>query len=502
MVALNSLKIQAYGFCLIDNCNGWYSPNLATSDLMNPFHTPSPCSVPNNYFGYQLPKIGLGYAAIITWNNPSISGFPEYKEYLSTKLIKRLIINRQYYFSCWVSLADTYIIACNNFGAYFSTDSIFGLYPQNLNYTSQLSNDIVNNQLTDKNNWTQFKGCITSNGDEEFLTLGNFLQSNVSDTIQVIGGNHNYASHYYIDDVSLYEVRGLNNNEDTAICSNAGFSKTLKVDTAYHNVHWNTGDTAHEIIVTTAGKYWVTSISPCCGTVTDTITINLRNPNAYKFNLGNDVLYCNSISKQLSIINPNLHNIVWNTNDTIPSINITQPGKYWATAQSECGLQTDTIIITKATIPNNIILQTDTTIYVGDTIIITAIDGLEQYEWSTGEFSQSIKYNSVITSPASGEVISLLAYTQDGCIATDSITIKTIAKPVVELPVIYPTIIHKSKEKLVFKNIPDGATVSIYNSLGQGLPNPSQGGALAEGVYYYVVSYEGVEVVRKLVVLE
>jgi hypothetical protein len=106
----------------------------------------------------------------------------------------------------------------------------------------------------------------------------------------------------------------------------------------------------------------------------------------------------------------------------------------------------------------------------------------------------------------------LTAYTQDGCTATDSITIKTIAKPVVELPVIYPTIIRKSKEKLVFKNLPDGASITIFNNLGQIVrsgPLPlGEGWGGACGVYYYVVSFTplggqgGFEVVRKLVVLE
>jgi hypothetical protein len=304
----------------------------------------------------------------------------------------------------------------------------------------------------------------------------------------------------------VVELRANAFADDTIICSNTGFTKKLRVYDGMYNILWSTGDTTQSITVNQSGKYWVTATNEC-GSVTDTITINLRNPNAYKFNLGNDVLYCSSINKQLSIINPNLNRIIWSTNDTIPSINITQPGKYWASALSECGLQTDTIIITKSSIPNNIILQKDTTIYLGDTIIITAIDGLEQYEWSTGEFTKSI---SVSAPPLRGGWVGLTAYTQDGCTATDSISIKTIAKPVVELPLVIPNpqIIGKGGAFKIL-NLPPNNSVNLYDAMGQivfeqnNYTNNFNLDVIAEGIYFYkIVLPNGIIINGKLLILE
>ena len=508
-----------FGFCLIDNCVGWYSPNQATSDYLNSYCQQCfICDVPLNFAGHQNPKSMNAYAGIITWSNSPIISLPEYKEYLSTKLIRKLVQDRKYFFSCYVSLGDTFTIACNNFGVYLSKDSVFGNYPENLNFSPQISNNINSNPLTDKQNWMEFKGCFSATGGEQFLTLGNFVPSNLSDTTNVASGILNSGSYYYIDDVSLYEVRGLNNTEDTTICSATGFTKTLRVDTAYHNVLWSTGDTLHQISVNTGGKYWVTSISPYCGVVTDTINIKLINPNNLNFSLGNDTLVCGAFTKTLKT-NIVANKYLWNTTDTSNQISTNQTGTYWLTCQTECGVFSDTIIITAATIPNNIIIQNDTTIYVGDTIVLNALSGLQQYEWGTttgfitNSQLQGASYTNVIAAQAA---ISLSAFTNDGCIIEDTLIVITKAKPTEQLPIVYPTILFANKEKLVFKNLPQGASISIYNSMGQivfeknnyynefpSLPLlGGTGGGLSDGIYYYRLVFGNETVVKKFVVLK
>jgi hypothetical protein len=201
--------------------------------------------------------------------------------------------------------------------------------------------------------------------------------------------------------------------------------------------------------------------------VTDTINIKLINPNNLNFSLGSDTVVCGAFTRTLKTrIVANKY--LWNTADSTNQISINQTGTYWLTCQTECGVFSDTINITDAAIPNNIILQNDTTIYVGDTIIINAISGLEEYEWSatTGFIVnsqlQSTSYTNVI---AANAAISISAFTIDGCIVADSITIKTTEKPNEHLPIMFPTILFQNNEKLTFKNLPQGAKISIYNSL-------------------------------------
>jgi predicted RNA-binding protein with PIN domain len=320
------------------------------------------------------------------------------------------------------------------------------------------------------------------------MTIGNFKSQSMLDTLNLNNGIRYRNTYYYLDDISVVELRANAFADDTTICSSNGFTKKLRVFDGMYNVQWSTGDTTQAITISQEGTYWVTASNEC-GTVTDTIKIKLLNPNAYKFDLGNDTFYCTNFSKQLSIINPNLNNIIWSTNDTLPSININQQGTYWATAQSECGIQTDTITISQAILPNEIVLQNDTTIYVGDSIAINAIDGLQQYNWSNNSSSQSI----IFTNPTiDGSWVWLTAYTQDGCLVSDSIKIKTIAKPIEELPIIVPSPQFIDKDKTFeIINLPINSAVVLYDALGRvvmdelNYSNNFKLNFLCIGIYYY-----------------
>jgi hypothetical protein len=126
---------------------------------------------------------------------------------------------------------------------------------------------------------------------------------------------------------------------------------------------------------------------------------------------------------------------------------------------------------------------------------------------------QGASYTNVIAAQAA---ISLSAFTNDGCIIEDTLIVITKAKPTEQLPIVYPTILFANKEKLVFKNLPQGASISIYNSMGQivfeknnyynefpSLPLlGGTGGGLSDGIYYYRLVFGNETVVKKFVVLK
>jgi len=589
--------------CVFFNGTPSFSPPWRDISFTTAFWSFNTCSyfpdmrIPQTIYGYQTPHSGNSMGAIGTYSHSNYSnGLSTCRNYPFVKLNASLKANKTYCVEFFINLPDSASTACNDIGAYFSEDSIvivdFGTqYFFNQHYFPQINNDPIANPLTSQTDWIRVHGNFLANGTENYITLGNFKSQNNLDTLNLNNGIRYRNSYYFLDDVSVVELRANAFADDTIICSNTGFTKKLRVYDGMHNIQWSTGDTTQSITVNQSGIYWVTATNECgtvtdtihiylrnpndylfslgndtnickgaikqltisnpnvynyiwstgdttqsitfslppggvgggytywattqseCGLQTDSITIGLRNPNNYVFNLGNDTNICKEATRQLTISNPKLHNYIWSTGDTTQSITFTLPPggagggyTYWATALSECGTVSDTVIITEIAIPN-LITQTDTTIYVGDTITITAIDGLEQYEWSNGEFTNSI---SVSAPPLGGGWMGLTAYTQDGCTATDSIRIKTIAKPVVELPLVIPNpqIIGKGGAFKIL-NLPPNNSVNLYDAMGQivfeqyNYTNNFNLDVIAEGIYFYkIVLPDGIIINGKLLILE
>ncbi len=197
------------GASQIDSCQNWYQPTTATPDYFNScFDTMQPWSsivdVPTNNLGYQNAKSGNAYAGFAVSETVTWSG--NYREYLSVRLIDSLVSGMDYYFSCWVSLADSSRYATDSgIGFFFSNDSIYQSNYDTINVVPQIINPL-GNFITDKTNWIPIQGIFTAIGGEKYLTIGNFNDYSNSDTISVLGGgNPSYYNlpYYYIDDVCL-----------------------------------------------------------------------------------------------------------------------------------------------------------------------------------------------------------------------------------------------------------------------------------------------------------
>ncbi|MFO0002556.1 MAG: hypothetical protein ACK559_15615, partial [bacterium] len=150
-----------------------------------------------NKWGYQEPRTGNGYVGLQTyWSVQSYAG------YCSIKLQNKLK-NSKYCVSFFVSLGDTFPTYCNNISAYFSNliPTVTQLWSFQL--SPQVENDIVNNQLFDKLNWTEVKGSFIANGTEEYITIGNFKTNLLSDTVNLYQTSGSISSGYFVDDVSV-----------------------------------------------------------------------------------------------------------------------------------------------------------------------------------------------------------------------------------------------------------------------------------------------------------
>lgn len=193
----------------------WFTPNHASSDLYNFCGTVVSSSAPQNWTGHQLPHSGYGYAGIAAYNY-TYNGLDNRREYLATELLDTLEAGKTYCVEFFASLADSSYWRINRLGLYFSAEAIIdNLFIDTLSAIPQIQHD-TNIIITDTMNWLHIHGTYVANGNERFITIGNFYADDQTDTIAQ--PNPWMWSYFYIDDVAVYELQECQAGADVAIC--------------------------------------------------------------------------------------------------------------------------------------------------------------------------------------------------------------------------------------------------------------------------------------------
>ncbi|HRH62151.1 MAG TPA: T9SS type A sorting domain-containing protein [Bacteroidia bacterium] len=193
--------------------NGWFQPtkyfgnnNVNYSCSTDLFYqcadSQSNVSVPMNFMGYQTAHSGSGYIGG-TLFTVFFAGNGE-REFAETKLTQTLVAGKKYNLNYFVSLSNKSSYSITKFDAYFSNDSL--LYTStdlmNIPVTPQIQ---YNGRINDTLNWVQISGSYVAIGGENFLTLGNFHDVTLCDSLS----NPYFApypfAYYYYDDISLIE---------------------------------------------------------------------------------------------------------------------------------------------------------------------------------------------------------------------------------------------------------------------------------------------------------
>jgi len=198
----------------LNKCQSWINPTNASPDYFNACSTANgnAVHVPNNGFGTQSANTGVAYAGFYGYNTSS-------REYIQTSLSNTLTTNHKYLVSFYVSLADGMQYAISSVGAYFSSNQISNSTTHVLPYIPQIQNK-SSNSLSDKNNWMLITDTLYANGNEQFVTIGNFNPDSTSDTLflgNIGGGNFAY---YFIDDVSVIDYgiyTGINKKNEVSL---------------------------------------------------------------------------------------------------------------------------------------------------------------------------------------------------------------------------------------------------------------------------------------------
>lgn len=284
--------------------NGTNSLGASSSDLFNYCSIDPLSQVPFNGVGYQNAKSGVGYAGIVFLYDSALLGNLNYREYIEVKLNSKLKADGKYCLSFYVSLANYVKYATSRIGAYFSRDSLIQRDPdfyklfKPFNLIPQVENS-YGSIITDTANWVLIRGEFIAQGGEQFLTIGNFYDNPQTDYLTVLPiWPVEKAAYYYIDDVSLIEVKQAMAGKDTSLCK--GDSVCIGGNDSTVNCTWfpaaglSDSTIAQPKAAPLKSTTYFVSITDSCGyTSTDSVHIT--------------VLPCDSVISDSSFINfPNI----------------------------------------------------------------------------------------------------------------------------------------------------------------------------------------------------
>lgn len=164
---------------------GWFRPTKSTPDYFNRCNT-NYVSVPSNFWGYQEPFDGDGYAGFVPIEQ-DVNGNYTANEYFRIELLEPLKPCYRYQFSMYVSLADKSTHGIKKIGAYFSQENDYSPIWTNLSYAPQVTYD--GPPIIDTLNWTKVDGTFIADGFERYLTIGYFSDNMnaVSSLVQFSG---------------------------------------------------------------------------------------------------------------------------------------------------------------------------------------------------------------------------------------------------------------------------------------------------------------------------
>ena len=260
-----------------NNVNSWFGPTFhyGTPDF---FHSCSPypqLRVPSNSVGHEEASSGDTYAGLILCNYETNEANPNYREYLEVQLNQPMTAGVTYNLTFEYSFADNCNISTNAFGVIFSPSPITGQEPPVTDYDTigVLPDLTVSDPMDNKIGWTNISLNYIATGGEQYMTIGNFLDSSSTLHSFIYNDSTDYLfsySYVYLDDFSLINPCQRRLGNDTTLCQ--GENLTLDVTTSNANYLWSDSSTNPTLNITQQGSYWVNVILDNCIS-TDTIII-------------------------------------------------------------------------------------------------------------------------------------------------------------------------------------------------------------------------------------
>lgn len=282
--------------------------------------------------------------------------------------------------------------------------------------------------------------CVARKSDSSFFYLNKNLNvasnvvPNISGSGWVIGTYNGFPVEYFNGDIAeiiLYDTllsKAVMDTVSDYLVNKYAPSVNLKTDqlknfcfqqldagAQFKSYLWTTNDTTQKITPTQNGKYWV-RVKNIFGLISsDTIVVQLAQPNLLK-----DSANCNGSPIKWDIgLNRYYYDFLWSDGSIDSFLNITQPGQYHCiiTDSVGCMYKTDTFNIAPNNFPSTISLGNDTIFCSGNTITLKkGASQVKSYLWIGGTTA------SFLTIPSSGQYM-VTVTDNNGCTARDTINV-------------------------------------------------------------------------------
>jgi hypothetical protein len=175
-----------------------------TADYFNVCGSSVGAGVPENGFGFQIPKTGNAYAGF--YGKATVPFAHDPREYLGAQLTSTLITGQRYYVSFYVSLNYPNCYT-NKVGVLFTntfwgdTNGYYNLmgYPSAL--IKNFSHVYTDMLITDTSAWTKVSGSFVADSAYKYFMIGNFFEDSHIDSVLLEGTG--CTSYYYVDDVCV-----------------------------------------------------------------------------------------------------------------------------------------------------------------------------------------------------------------------------------------------------------------------------------------------------------
>ena len=293
--------------------------------------------------------------------------------------------------------------------------------------------------------------------------------------------------------ITMISAPMVNLGSDTVLC----IGDSLFFDVGFPNTSylWFDGTVDSTKVITQTNNVWV-NLSNTCGFANDSIQVSFISPPSV--NLGPDTSLCEGSSLTLSTISNPFTSYLWSDGSTGNSMMVSSTGSYWVNLSNTCGTATDTINVNFNSIPV-VNLGLDTSILVGDTIILNAGNIGASYLWQDGNTNQTY----TVLDPGTYWVM----VTSNQCSASDSILIEL---KLTDVNFEIPTIFTPNSDGINDFFIPidrsgiSSLEIEIFNKWGQTIftsnyldinwdGRTQTGQFVPQGTYYWIAYYSDFE---------
>ncbi|MBL7963393.1 MAG: hypothetical protein JNM31_06075 [Flavobacteriales bacterium] len=206
---------KVYTFDQLKLAQGWSNATIGISEVFSPEATVKTVGIPTNEYGTMKPLEGEKYAGFFAWKDderkswssdpeePFKPGWNSYSEYLQSELVEPLVEGRTYELSFHVALSGNSDRAVSGIGAYLAPNRLDQPHRRFLREAPQVFQDSI---IDARSEWREVHGTFKADGGERFILIGVYPFVGF-ETKRMIEGLDNKYAYYYIDKISLKEVK-------------------------------------------------------------------------------------------------------------------------------------------------------------------------------------------------------------------------------------------------------------------------------------------------------